>query len=109
MQLSGEETVIINMTGWGEGVNVDVLQHTSLLERCMNTSRTSTPPSTVVIVSKADDMLFCIITSKSFIPARNLHIRYNVCNLYRKCACMCYSHDSTCIDIRVHDTSHDVK
>ena len=35
-------------------------------------SRTSTPWSTVVTVSNADTMRFCIITSRSLIPLRNL-------------------------------------
>lgn len=45
---------------------------TSLVERCMKISRSSTPCSTVVTVSKAEEITLVIITSRSFIPARNL-------------------------------------
>jgi len=38
----------------------------------MNTSSTSMPCSTVVTVSNADVITFCIITSKSLMQARNL-------------------------------------
>ena len=39
-------------------------------DRCMHTSSTSPPSSTVVTVSKTDVMTFCIITSRSLMPAR---------------------------------------
>ncbi|WAR21986.1 hypothetical protein MAR_015960 [Mya arenaria] len=43
--------------------------------RCMKISSSSTPASTVVIVSNADEITFCIITSRSLTPARNLMIK----------------------------------
>ena len=49
-----------------------VLRTDSLAERCWKTSSSITPSSTVLTVSNADEMRFCVITSKSLTPARNL-------------------------------------
>ena len=74
-------TKVVSMTGRTKiksalQLQMMTLKLTSLLARCMNTSNTSTPCSTVVTVSKAEVTAFCIITSRSLRQARNLSVKY---------------------------------
>ena len=63
------------------GIKYCRMSHTSLELRCINVSRSSIPCSTVVTVSKDEQITFCIITSKSLTLARNLkQLDVDVCN-----------------------------